>query len=280
LLIFQIFISCSQKKDIENTPKKEIKIAYVLGGGAFRGYSHIGVLKTLETNNIYPDFIIGTSVGSLVGSLYATGIDSHELQQLSLSFVSNSLIDFSLLNPGFFDKSSLKKLLNRHLPKNFASLKTKFFAVATNLNNGDATVFSSGDLRKSVLASCSIPILFAPEYIKNIPYVDGGLVSPLPVNFAKNLGADIIISSDISLQPEKIDLQTGKFSLFLQSLKIINKSLIKHEEKNSTFTIKIDTNFLSSFSDKTREMAILKGEEATKKIINDLKLLIKKKSLN
>ena len=79
-----------------------------------------------------------------------------------------------------------------------------------------------------MLASCSIPILFAPEYIKNIPYGDGGLVSPLPVNFAKNLGADIIIASDISLQPDPIDLETGKFSLFLQSLKIMNKSLIKH----------------------------------------------------
>ena len=89
MLIFQIFISCSQKKDIQNTSKKEIKIAYVLGGGAFRGYSHIGVLKILESNNIYPDFIVGTSVGSLVGALYATGMDSHELQKLSLSFVSN-----------------------------------------------------------------------------------------------------------------------------------------------------------------------------------------------
>ena len=275
--IFQIFISCSQKQDIENTSKKEIKIAYVLGGGAFRGYSHIGVLKTLENNNIYPDFIIGTSVGSLVGALYATGIDSNELQKLSLSFVSNSLMDFSFLNPGFFDKNNLKKLLDTHLPNNFTSLKTKFFSVATNLNTGDTTVFSSGDLRKSVLASCSIPILFAPEYIENIPYGDGGLVSPLPVNFAKNLGADIIISSDISLQPDSIDIETGKFALFLQSLKIMNKSLIKHEEKNSTFVIKIDTNFLASFSDKTREIAILKGEEAAKKIVDDLKLLIKKR---
>ena len=107
MLIFQIFISCSQKQDIENNSKKKIKIAYVLGGGAFRGYSHIGVLKTLEINNIYPDFIVGTSGGSLVGALYATGIDSHELQKLSLSFVSNSLMDFSFLNPGFFDKNTL-----------------------------------------------------------------------------------------------------------------------------------------------------------------------------
>ena len=79
-----------------------------------------------------------------------------------------------------------------------------------------------------MLASCSIPILFAPEYIKNIPYGDGGLVSPLPVNFAKNLGADIIIASDISLQPDPIDLETGKFSLFLAEFKdneqIINKT--------------------------------------------------------
>jgi NTE family protein len=280
LLIFQIFISCSQKKDIQNTSKKEIKIAYVLGGGAFRGYSHIGVLKILESNNIYPDFIVGTSVGSLVGALYATGMDSHELQKLSLSFVSNSLMDFSFLNPGFFDKNTLKRLLERHLPENFTSLKTKFYAVATNLNTGDPALFSSGDLRKSVLASCSIPILFAPEYIKNIPYGDGGLVSPLPVSFAKNLGADIIISSDISLKPDTIELEAGKFSLFLQSLKIMNKSLTKHEEKNSTFIIKVDTNFLSSFSDKTREMAILKGEEAAKKVVNDLKLLIEKKSFN
>ena len=195
--------------------------------GELLGYSHIGVIKTLEINNIYPDFIVGTSVGSLVGALYATGIDSNELQKLSLSFVSNSLMDFSFLNPGFFDKNTLKKLLDGHLPESFASLKTKFYAVATNLNNGNPTLFSSGDLRKSVLASCSIPILFAPEYIKNIPYGDGGLVSPLPVNFAKNLGADIIIASDISLQPDPIDLETENlacFKEFKDNEQIINKT--------------------------------------------------------
>ena len=180
----------------------EPRIALVLGGGAAKGFAHVGVIKALEAHGIIPDMIVGTSAGSVVASLYAAGYDGFELQRISLSMSEEAVRDWVLPNRGFIRGDALQDFINEAVQdRSIQALNRKLAVVATDLQTGEPMVFQSGNTGRAVRASSSVPGIFRPVKIGTREYVDGGLVSPIPVRVARELGADIVIAVNISDLP-------------------------------------------------------------------------------
>ncbi len=161
---------------------KKYKTGIILSGGAVRGFAHLGVLKALNENNIFPDAISGVSAGALVGAFYADGYSPEEIFEI---FSKNSIFDFvkvAIPKNGFLGNKDLTKVLKNNLrAKNFENLKIDFTLAATNLNKGELRYFNSGEIIPALIASTSIPILFQPVEIENEMYVDGGVFDNLPI---------------------------------------------------------------------------------------------------
>lgn len=162
---------------------KKYKIGIVLSGGGARGFAHLGVLEALHESGIYPDVISGTSAGALAGVLYADGYSPKEI--LKLLNVSSRL-EFmrpALPREGLLQIGGIIKILKNNLhATTFEELKIPLYVTATDLHNGKAVSFSTGDLINPVIASASIPVLFQPVVINDICYVDGGVLDNLPIN--------------------------------------------------------------------------------------------------
>ncbi len=179
-------------------------IAFVLGAGAARGFAHAGALKVLDDAGIRADIVIGTSAGSLVGALYAGGIRGQALVDMALAVQRNQLLDFVLPHRGFIDGSRIQSYVNQSLHSRLIEqLDVPFVAVATDLKTGALVAFNRGDTGMAVRASCSVPAVFQPTSIEGREYVDGSLVSPLPVRLARSLGADIVIAINVGLHADR-----------------------------------------------------------------------------
>lgn len=176
-------------------------IALVLGGGGAKGFAHVGVIKALEANGIHPNLIVGSSAGSVVGSLYASGKTPAQLEQIALTTRDSDLADFTLSHQGIIEGSKLKVFINRQVgERRIEQLPIRFAAVATEKNSLKKTVFTQGDTGLVVQASSSVPALFiAPRIPETVgkKYIDGGVTSLVPVDTAKALGADVIIAVDL-----------------------------------------------------------------------------------
>ena len=189
-------------------------IALVLGSGGARGYAHIGVIEVLEQHGIRPDFIVGTSAGSIVGSVYASGKTAAELREIALQLKANDIRDVDLSLKGFFNGQKVEDYINqqvRGMP--LQQLKIPMYVVATELKNGKQTVFNYGNTGQAVRASVSIPSMFKPTKIGEIEYVDGGLVSPVPVQVARDLGADIVIQPDLREKAHIFDVKGREITI-------------------------------------------------------------------
>ena len=269
--------SCAPKEEVKPT-LPPVKIAVVLGAGASKGFAHIGVLKVLESNKIPVHMIIGTSAGSFVGSLYAYGYNAFELQKLSFSIEKGDVVDLMIPDNGFIKGEKLEAYINRTLKNTpLEKLKIPFYAVATDIQSGKEVVFGSGNTGTAVRASCSIPGIFRPVNISGKVYVDGGVVSPVAVDAAKRLGADIVIAVDIasdidSSQPE------GTIETILQSINIMYSKLAAIQLSKADVVIKPKVGYISSGDFSKRHEAVLEGEKAAiealpkiQEIVNKLK---------
>jgi NTE family protein len=161
---------------------KKYRIGLVLSGGGTRGFAHLGVIQALIEAGIHPDVVSGTSAGAIVGVLFTDGYSPKEIMKL---MNSSSRLDYfipAVPRGGFLQMSGLIKTLKNNLrAKSFEDLKIPLYVAATDLNNGKAVYFSSGDLLYPVIASASIPVLFRPLVIDNVQYVDGGVLDNLPI---------------------------------------------------------------------------------------------------
>jgi NTE family protein len=234
----------------------------VLGGGAARGFAHIGVLKILESNGIPIHMIVGTSAGSFVGSLYAYGLNAYQIQKLSLDIQRSDIADFTIPDNGFIKGDLLEEYVNRMLRNTtMEKLRIPFYATATELPNGKETVFGTGNTGKAVRASCSIPGVFNPAMIGNKMYVDGGVVSPVPVDAAKRLGADVVIAVDISS-----DLDTtkpsGTIETILQAINIMSSRISVAQLSRADIVIRPLVGHIGSADFDRRNDAIIEGEKA------------------
>jgi NTE family protein len=254
-------------------------VALVLGSGGARGYAHIGVIEVLEENGIKPDFIVGTSAGSIVGSIYASGKSAQELRDIALKMQVHDVRDFNIKLQGFLDGKKVESYVNRqvdNLP--LEDLKIPLYVVATELKHGEKVVFNKGSTGQAVRASISIPSMFIPANINGNEYVDGGLVSPVPVNIAKELGADIVIAVDILAQP--IHTETSNvWGMFNQNINIMQSKLAAEELKNADVVIQPDLREKAHIFDvKGRENTMQAGIDAASEKIDQIEKLMDAKS--
>lgn len=252
------------------------KIALVLGGGGARGFAHVGVIKTLEAQGISPDIVVGTSVGSAVGALYAAGYTGYQLQEISIPMQRDAVSDWTLPNLGFLSGEPLELFINRMLKqKPMEQLRRTFAAVATDLQTGDEIVFRTGNTGQAVRASCAVPGIFQPVVIKGKSYVDGGLVKPVPISVARAMGADIVIAVDISNLPEN-NSTASTLDVLLQTFDIMSRSINRYELLKADVVISPVTKAIAQTNLDDKHWAILEGEKAATAAMPKIKAKIQK----
>lgn len=254
---------------------RHVKVGLALGGGAARGFAHIGVIKALEAQGIMPDIVVGTSAGSLVGALYAAGNNGFALHKLALEMDEAAISDWSVplfaKSTGVFKGEALQNYVNRtvnHMP--LEKLKIRFGAVATDLDSGAPILFQKGNTGTAVRASSAVPSVFQPVRIGDRLYVDGGLVSPVPVRFAREMGADFVIAVNISSQPQA-QSAAGTVDVLLQTFAIMGQSINQHELKEADIVIQPPLGSMKGSDFNGRNTAILAGEQAAAAVMADLK---------
>ena len=241
----------------------KLKIGLALGGGAAKGFAHIGVIKMLEASGIHPDVVAGTSAGSVVGALYASGMDAFALQQTAFGLDEAKIRDVRLFSGGLVQGQALQDYVNQLVHKQpIEQLKMPFAAVATELESGTRTVFVRGNTGRAVRASSSIPGVFEPVEIHGKHYVDGGVVSPIPVDAARRLGADFVIAVDISAAPDGSNPQ-GMMNIVGQSIDIMGRQLASQESARADVVIRPDLRGIGRTDFEQKNQAILEGEKAT-----------------
>ena len=297
LMVFVLVISaCSTLKPPSptlSTTAKTPKVALVLGGGGAKGFAHVGVIKALEANGITPTLVVGTSVGSLVGSLYASGMTPMALERLALTTPDSALTDFTLSNQGFVEGIKLKNFINTHVGgQSIEDFPIRFAAIATEKNTLKKTVFTTGNVGLMVQASCSVPNVFiAPRIPEKVgkKYIDGGVVSLVPVDSARDLGADIIIAVDVT-EPSKIKNNAtlprlnslSSFWGLLEATVSSNVfgtntrqgSMMRDERQRADIVIIPNVGHISSLDTSQRQALITAGTQATTPQINAIKQLI------
>lgn len=258
------------------TPKPPLKIALALGGGAARGFAHIGVIKALEAQGIAPDIVVGTSAGSVVAALYASGMSGFEVQQLALLMEEEMVADWTLPNRGVLKGEALQDFINQKL-KNLSiqKLPKPLGVVATDLQNGEMVLFRVGNTGLAVRASSALPGVFQPVEISGREYVDGGLTSPVPAQSARAMGADFVIAVDISNVSRRAKL-TSTLDVLLQTFAIMGHTLSKHEMEDADIVIRPKTAAVSSSDFEDRHVAILEGEKAAAAVMTELKAKLAK----
>lgn len=252
-------------------PKPPPKVALVLGGGAARGFAHIGVIKALEAQGIVPDMVVGTSAGSVVGVLYAAGLDGFALQKLALGMQEDMVADWTLPNRGVLKGEALQEFINRNVKNQpLQKLRRPVGVVATDLLSGEMTLFRRGDAGIAVRASSAVPGVFQPVEISGREYVDGGLTSPVPAQSARAMGADFVIAVDISSVGRREKL-SGTLDVLLQTFAVMGQAISRHELEKADVVIRPRTAAVSSTNFEDRHLAILEGEKAAAAVMTELK---------
>ena len=308
--ILGVFISaCQSLPSVTKTVapiEKQPKVALVLGGGGAKGFAHIGVIKALEENGITPTLVVGTSVGSLIGSLYASGYNAKQLEQMALNTSDSELTDFTLSNQGFIEGIKLKNFINAKVGgRAIENFPISFAAVAAEKHTLKKAVFSSGNAGLAVQASCSVPNIFiAPRIPEQVgkKYIDGGVVSLVPVDTARDLGADIIIAVDVTAANVNTSASNKKPTInsltsfwgFLESSVIANAAVngtdssqastshaasMRLERDRADIIITPNVAHISSIDTSQRGALMTAGAQATTPQINAIKQLIKDKAL-
>ena len=240
-------------------------IGLVLGSGAARGFAHIGVIQVLEANGIEPDVIVGSSSGSMVGALYAGGYDGRALEKLAENMKESDIRNFVFPDRGFVRGRALQEFVNRHLKnRSIEQLGKAFAVVATDLREGKSVVFNRGNTGLAVRASSSIPGLFQPVQIDDRDYVDGALLSPLPIKTARELGAEVVIASDVSRQPDSKSQFDSVISILDQTIAIVGRFVAAQEVSEADVVIQPHTEEIGRFDFEDTRKAIAEGRAAAK----------------
>jgi NTE family protein len=266
---------------VQPKPPRNIKIGLALGGGAARGFAHIGVIKALEAQGIVPDIVVGTSAGSLVGALYAAGNNGFALHKLALEMDEATISDWSVplfaKATGVLKGEALQNYVNRAINNRpLEKMKIPFGAVATDLNSGQPILFQKGNTGLAVRASSAVPSLFNPVSIGDHYYVDGGLVSPVPVRFARQMGADFVIAVNISAQPEA-QPSSSAMDVLLQTFAIMGQSINYYELREADIVIQPRLGSMKGNDFPGRNVAILAGEQAAVGAMPEIKQKLKAK---
>ena len=261
-------------------PKIPPRIGLALGGGAARGFAHVGVIQVLEEAGIRPNLVVGTSAGSLVAAIYASGKTGAQLQQIALTMEEATFTDWTLpiFNNGMLRGDALARYVNGQVgSKVIEDMPMPLGVVATDLQTGQGMLFQRGDTGTAVRASSAVPAVFQPVKILGREYVDGGLVSPVPVRYARQMGAELVIGVDISSPPEG-NLASGVLQILLQTFSIMGKSINTFELKEADVVLRPALNGVGSSDFGARRRSIEAGRQAMLQMLPQLKAAIAAKS--
>ncbi|MCX7243572.1 MAG: patatin-like phospholipase family protein [Polaromonas sp.] len=244
--------------------KRAPRIGLALGGGAAKGFAHVGVIAVLEEAGLRPDYVVGTSAGSLVAALYASGKSSAELQKTAMSMEEAAITDWMLplVGRGVFRGDALGRFVNESVGgRLIEDMRIPLGVVATDLGSGQAVLFQRGDTGTAVRASSAVPAVFVPVKINGRDYVDGGLVAPVPVRYARQMGAELVIAVDISTAPED-SATKDTLQILLQTFSIMGKSINQHELREADIVVRPSLVGLKSADFSARQRAIDAGRAA------------------
>jgi NTE family protein len=247
---------------VPEAPKRVPRLGLALGGGAARGFAHIGVIQVLEENGYHPQLVAGTSAGSLVAALYAAGNDGRALQRLASEMDESAITDWTFPLRGVIKGEALANFVRQQTSgKTIEQMALPLGIVATDLGSGEPVLFRRGDTGTAVRASSAVPSVFQPVRIGNREYVDGGLASPVPVRFAREMGAEVVIAVDISTPPSGQAPQEA-MSMLLQTFAIMGRSINNWELRSADVVIRPQLNGMKGADFAGRMKAIEAGRAA------------------
>lgn len=256
--------------------KRLPRIGLALGGGAARGFAHVGVIQVLEEAGIKPALVAGTSAGSLVAALYASGRSGGQLQQVALEMDEAAFADWTmpLFNRGMLRGEALARYVNAQVgSKLIENMALPLGIVATDLASGQGVLFQRGDTGTAVRASSAVPAVFLPVKVGTHEFVDGGLVSPVPVRYAKQMGAELVIAVDISSAPEG-NPSGDALQVLLQTFAIMGKSINSWELREADLVVRPALVGVRSADFAARRRAIDAGRAAMQALLPQLKAAI------
>ena len=245
-------------------PKVPPRIGLALGGGAARGFAHVGVIQVLEEAGIQPQLVAGTSAGSLVAAIYASGKKGDELQRVALTMEEAAIADWTLpiFSRGMLRGEALARYVNNQVRSRLIEdMPMPLGIYATDLKTGAGVLFQRGDTGTAVRASSAVPAVFQPVKISGRDYVDGGLVSPVPVRAARSMGAELVIAVDISSPPEG-SVTDGTLEILLQTFSIMGKSINSLELRDADVVVRPTLTGISSGDFSARRRSIEAGRTA------------------
>jgi NTE family protein len=281
--VASVLIACGPKAPrvsappLSGTPARPPKVALALGGGGARGFAEIGVLRVLEQEKIHVDMVVGTSVGSLIGALYCDTGRVLDAEFLAVGIQQEDLFDYgalALLSGGFVKGERLERYLETHLKhKTIEGMAIPFAAVAVDLRTGQPVAFEKGSVAQAVHASCAIPGVFVPVEFGGSTYVDGGVVDPIPADFARQKGADVVIAVAIPKSLPK-EIPDNTLELVYYSVTLMQAEIGRLRAKEADLVIYPDVGNLG-FTDFSQKKQLMEaGEEAARRALPAIRAAI------
>jgi NTE family protein len=258
---------------LPSVERKEVRLGLALGGGAARGFAHVGVIQVLEEAGLRPAYLVGTSAGSLVAALYASGKTPAELVRVAQSMQEAEITDWMLpiLNRGALRGEALARYVNTQVGgRTLEQMSIPLGIVATDLGNGDAITFRRGNTGAAVRASSAVPGVFQPVRVADREYVDGGLVAPVPVRQTREMGANFVIAVDISSDPEG-NPSGDTFQILMQTFAIMGKSINQLALKDADWVVRPALSGVKSADFSARMRSIEAGRAAMREALPGLK---------
>jgi NTE family protein len=275
IFLMALLASCASTQGPPVAESVRPKIALVLGGGAARGFAHVGVIRVLEQEKIPIDMIVGTSVGSFIGAIYAHDMNSFELEWTAFSLEKDNLFDYTIFSAitgmGPVKGDKLEEFVKTKVPvANIENLKLPFAAVATDLNRGTRVVIDHGPVARAVRASSAIPGVFNPVEHQGRLLVDGGVVDNIPISVAREKGADVVIAVDISENIVNFNI-TNVVDVMLQAVTIITSENTKYRKKDADVLITPAVGNVGTFDFTQKKRCMQAGIEAAQKVVPEIK---------
>jgi len=244
-----------------------LRFGIAFGGGGVRGFVHIGVIRALDEAGILADMVTGTSAGSIAASLYASGMSYTEIEKIAKSVSEYDLADVVIPRQGAIQGKALANWIDKAVGyRRIKELAIPLGIAVTDLTHGKALLVVDGDVGQAVQASSAVPGAFVPLQVDGATWVDGGILSLVPVRFTRAMGADVVLGVDIycgNLNKLKGTLLDYVLSTFRLQSCLLNKE----EASEADFLIRPNFEPTSVTSFKQRDEAIKAGYEATKAII-------------